>query len=341
MYVFMSFFSSDEIIGFVHNVTQIRKSVDGNDYFECLLQQKDSNQKTICLTPSKKRCLDDAVSSKIPVKISNFNISGDRMFINSQTMISPRPLEDADFNFNAKLSSDAVLSISDLSEITAGQLVSLKAYVVSVSDSITHHGHQGTISKKEAIICDESKTCKLTLYGDDVDAIESGKTYVMKNMRLNRTRNTIYLNTTAKNPFQARPAPAFTNLSKQDCKTESTGCFKIIGVSTVSKSCQCPMCGRFTTKNEFQQLKCNECKITLREEDCTGKWSVNLAMKEVDSGETVKIFFPNNQTRELAKLMNYEIISQEDFEKKLLQTTIMMDITFDAISKRAIIVKSH
>ncbi|XP_066925271.1 uncharacterized protein [Clytia hemisphaerica] len=331
---------NDEICGFVHNVSPLKRSSDGRrNYFECLIQEKNQTQRTLCFSPNKRRCLDDAMVSKTPVKITNCNVQRGQLFINNGTDIRSCPKEEVDFNHNKKLAANAILSLTDLSEISSGQVVTIKANVLTVPEPITHYGRQGKIPKQEVTIRDDRKTCKLTLYGEDVGTIEAGKTYIMKNLRVNITRNTFYLNSTQNLRFVVEDAAPFKNLTDQECQTESTDRFRIVGVSTITVTYHCPKCGRSTQLNDGHRQYCSECKSTLREMDCSSTWSVSIMMREVDSGEVIKIYFPNNQTRNLASLIDHTIRSKDEFQDKLLDIQNDLDITFDVVTKVATNVK--
>ena len=79
-------------------------------------------------------------------------------------------------------------------------MVNVKTNVYKFED---YHADGGTIPKTEIIQRDNRICLKLTIYGDDTKAgLEEGKCYKLVNVRLNFTRDTIYLNTTLSKRFE-------------------------------------------------------------------------------------------------------------------------------------------
>ena len=112
-------------------------------------------------------------------------------------------VNDASFQPDQRLNNDALLSISDLYSLAAGQMVKLRCHVTRVFDETTHKTRSGNeISRQEVTICDETDTIKLILYGNDVSSLKEGKSYIVKNVRMNAFKDKVFLNTTIEKNFE-------------------------------------------------------------------------------------------------------------------------------------------
>ena len=94
---------------------------------------------------------------------------------------------------------------------------------------------------EQTIILLDKHQCKK--YGEDVGTLVEGRSYLLKNLRLNVVKNKCFLNTTLNNKFMFEVIEAINNLSDSTCEEIKVKVIcKIIGVSSVKKLFCCPQC---------------------------------------------------------------------------------------------------
>ena len=98
-----------------------------------------------------------------------------------------------------------------LEKLAAEQLVTIKAQVAQMSAAKTlRTQHQGVLKKQELLIRDSTTSVKLFLWENNVDMLELNKTYILQNIKIKRSKNEMYLNTTKADKFTFSETTAFT-----------------------------------------------------------------------------------------------------------------------------------
>ena len=153
---------------------------------ELTIQSENWSKSAICMSPQKKKRLDAAMISKSPVKLRKFNLAKGKVFISDATEINSVDPETLNFTHNAKLATDAIVSLKDLESLASGQFVNVKANIHKIGELVTHALRDGKeVSKKEVVIRDDNAFRLLfTMYGEDGHMVEEGKTYILKNTLL-------------------------------------------------------------------------------------------------------------------------------------------------------------
>lgn len=189
----MFLFFSD--VYYIHDVSPIKKAKSGHtQYFNCILQGEGSAKKAVCFSPKKHPLLHDASESHSPVKITRYSLSkNEEIIIADQTRVT---LSKATFDCDERFQRDAVISLNDLHSLAPGQLLNTKCFVGNTQEVVEQKVRSGdVVQKQEVTISDSTSSVKLILYGDYVNSLTEGKSYLLKNVRLNSFKNTVYLNT--------------------------------------------------------------------------------------------------------------------------------------------------
>ncbi len=79
----------------------------------------------------------------------------------------------------------SVTSLASLNQVSAEQLVTVKAKVAKVSGSkkiSSQRGSSGHLTKQEIVIVDSTASMKVILWEQFVDCLEVDQTYLLKNL---------------------------------------------------------------------------------------------------------------------------------------------------------------
>ena len=117
--------------------------------------------------------------------------------------------------------------------------VTLQEYSYSTEHKTRFTG--AVIPRQEVSVSDNPNSVKLISYGNDAETLSAGKSYILKNVRLNSYNKNIYINTTSERIF------AFVGTEKIDAVDVSTSSeisimAKIIGISSINMHYFCILC---------------------------------------------------------------------------------------------------
>ena len=148
--IFFIHYLAESLPCFIHNVSAVKKGqLTGNQYMELTIQSENWSKSAICMSPQKKKRLDAAMISKSPVKLRKFNLAKGKVFISDATEINSVDPETLNFTHNAKLATDAIVSLKDLESLASGQFVNVKANIHKIGELVTHALRDGKeVSKR-------------------------------------------------------------------------------------------------------------------------------------------------------------------------------------------------
>lgn len=219
------------------------------------------------------------------------------------------------------------------------ELINSKISVAKINDASVHQTREGTVSKQQVIIRDATSTCSLCLYGDDVDKLEIGKTYFLKNLRLRIVKNNAFLNTTRAEVFSANEVEPFTKLADvppEEMITDVTMNGKITGVSSVSQKYQCSVCSKEIAVIENNFGKCESCSIRFLLSSISYRWSLVLAIQDVCTNDVHALYFDNDQSHSLAKIVGFPLDKEDEVASTLFNQIEPCKITFNITNKTVI-----
>ena len=173
---------------YLHAVSPVKVSASGNcKYFNMTLQMSDSSVNAVCFSPEKRSVLQKFQTEKSPVKITKFRTSSkyekEDVVIDKGTKVTPVN-ESIGFE-HIDLSPSSITSQASLNQVSAEQLVTVKAKVVKVSGSkkiSSQRSSSGHLKKQEIVIVDPTASMKVILWEQFIDCLEVEQTYMLKNL---------------------------------------------------------------------------------------------------------------------------------------------------------------
>ena len=323
--------SGDGLECFVHAVSPVKKANSSDrKYFNCTLQLANKSCRAVCFSPDKQSELKMLEQVKSPVKIQNYKtnqaLNGkDEIILQKFTKFTP--LAGVDFSHNKFLSAVGIIpNISGLDKLALEQLVSIKAYVAEVSNvkQIIVHG-KTPLKKQEVLIADPTSCIKLVLWGDYVNSLEQGKTYVLENLRLKKSYDEGYLNTAKGEEFKIKVTSEFEDYvvePDQPLSMDSTipKC-KVVGVLEATKQMSCFSCSKKVVSFPNSSLvQCTVCKMSQVKSVCKSQWYLRIMVQDSVSNPEKKVTLTlfSMQVEELNAALDLQIDLMECIEEQLL-----------------------
>lgn len=158
---------TDQIAGYVHQVSDIRTPKSGNVYFDFNLQMSPTKvARGICYSPEKRLKLKEIEEKKIPVIIDNVQRSVARRrateqeyTVKKKSKITPSVVN---YSFNEAFSQTA-FTLDQVAEISDYQTIKVNAKVISEGDESSLQVRGKTLSKVDYIIADKFASIKLVV----------------------------------------------------------------------------------------------------------------------------------------------------------------------------------
>ena len=311
-------------------MTPIKKASSGTQYFNCILQGHSSAKRAVCFSPKKHSLLHDASEAHSPVKISKLTVSkNDDFVIGDRNHIS---LAKAAFKVDEKFHKDAVVSLNDLYSLAPGQLLNTNCYVTKVHEETTRKVRNGTdIAKQDVIVADATNSVKVILYGENVGSLCQDKSYLLKNLRLNSFKDTVYLNTAQAVKFDFEEIDEVEHVNDIIAATEAEIFGKIVGVSSIILNFHCTNCDKKLVEYEGSVVFCQECGSQMLKSKC--RTTIGLSIVICHDSVNVTLFFPNSQAQQLKAIVDFPTDNDNVIAKALLESDDLLQITFDITSK--------
>lgn len=187
---------------FIHSLSPIKNTKKKRvPYFDCLVQTSDRNKvRAVCYDPKQRKNLIQPYQQKSPVKITaakpladtSFSTIDEEFKITKKSKIVPLSTELA---YNPEISSPSV-TVSEALLTDEYNLVDVTAKVISKnhqSQLIIKDERQ--LRKNNCIIGDKTDSMKLVLWEDSINAVEYGKTYTFRGVKVRIFDDTKLLNT--------------------------------------------------------------------------------------------------------------------------------------------------
>lgn len=336
--IFIVDIDPNKIDCFVHQVSPIKNS-GKTKYFDCKLQTRSSVVKGVCFSPEKKKHLEDFMHTREAVTLTKCDISNKfnvtNIVINKKTNVQKctTPL-----NFERVDIENTTVKLSTVKSILFGQLINVKATVRQLSGSkIISTSAGARLKKQEAVLVDPFGSIKIILWEDFVDTIETGNTYLFKNIRLKKDNynNIIYVNT-AMTGTQINEATAFDQPLAEESDdaqltilstTEITA--RIIGVATINFHRTCSSCNK-AIEERGNLATCSSCNLTQKLSNTNNRWYVKLYVQDTtNQANKVYLSLYHSTLVKLVEVADLEVdlnfCNEEDLTIALLDST---SITF-------------
>ena len=159
---------TDQIAGYVHQVSDIRTPKSGNVYFDFNLQMSPTKvARGICYSPEKRLKLKEIEEKKIPVILDNVQRSVARRrateqeyTVKKKSKITPSVV---DYSFNEAFSQTS-FTLDQVAEISDYQTIKIDAKVISEGDESSLQVRGKTLTKVDYIIADKFASIKLVVW---------------------------------------------------------------------------------------------------------------------------------------------------------------------------------
>ena len=153
-------------------------------------------------------------------------------------------------------------AISSLQNVSFEQIVTAKVLELSAV-KVLHTAH-GSFKKQEDILVDETSSIKIILWENEVEKLEKGETYILRNLCLKECHGEKYVNTPKTGKFKFEAGKELNNLAEADNLPLKTTC-TISADIVVSPASQNPshvweVHGKVVAEDDFLGI-CSTCKV--------------------------------------------------------------------------------
>ncbi len=301
------------------------------NYFTCTFQTETERKRTVCFSPTKRKLFTEVQNSCTPVKLSKINESNGDLVVHAWSKVSL--LKSAPFEYDATILSDAFTTIAQLSRFAQYEFVNVKAEVSSLDDPIEIKGRNGEpLPKQELIIRDATSSCAVVLYGDYVGQLKLKQCYELKNLRLRKSGNHTYLNTSEAEKFSFNKIAPIENLvDTADNLSDVTLTGNVVGVSKIVQTYYCALCNKKATLKK-DCVRCESCESDVNRKFSKSSWSLTLLFKEANN--TYKLYFNHEMAAKLAEFLQFDLRDEEEIAQILYSGNLSeVKICFDKLNR--------
>ena len=332
---------NEEMCGYLVNVSPV-KSSGNRKYFNFNIQTKSHTRRGVCFSPEKRANMSHFQDQKVPVKINQFRTAASNdVVVDQKTEISPTTLTEEQMFTPNFVPSDRITTLDSIKNAVAEQFVTVKVKVHSLDNvkKITTKLNK-TLDKQEGILLDPSGQMKILLWEDQVNSIETGETYIFKNLRVKDNQyKERYLNppkggnnysTTVAESYQEQ-LPEAEVIPDTLLVAQGTIC----GVSNISKFKSCLICGNRVTVKNNKLANCTKCRMTVKLESCIHEWQLKIHVL-TNENKTVRLSVFNSEIGQLFSLCNLDAECTED---QLLENLLQLsdvEIQYDSITNKLV-----
>eukprot|EP00794_Sanderia_malayensis_P002084 gene2084-2362_t len=286
-----------EMVGYVHDVSYIGKGEE-KKFFDFQFQTETGVVRAVCFSPGKKRCFEEASFKKSPVKIKKFMkdkaAHSTDIIMNEKVIVQELP----SLNFECHDLVPKELNIQKLAEVSPQQMVTLKAKVCNLRKETTILQYsKNPLKKRDGLLVDPFGNIKIVFWEDDINAVEEGKTYVFKNLRVkkNKMRSDMYVNP-AKGCCTITPAVEFEEdlqypqtLPQEMITATVTG--EIIGIQKCVLNFCCFKCSKVIPDCSGSTLvQCKHCHMKQKTKNCNKQWYMNAVVGDEDKKVSLNFY---------------------------------------------------
>ena len=258
------------------NVSPARESrnTKGVFYFEANLSDGKKCARVVSFDTTHRVILKKAEEEGSVVALSNSivkrrSLSSElevHMNKRSKVMSSPRKLSLGD----VVVPLGRTVKISDIASLTGSQEIEVKCKVVKVNEvsTVKKSGDGKELRKQDVIIADETGSCRLVLWEDDVNSLEEGKSYCLLDMGVRRYGAMKYLSFTVKSSKEM--IGDLENVNEEDAtgeESEDSGHVvsgEISAVISTSEYLSCKFCHSKVVSEDDVFAECTKCSAVMK-----------------------------------------------------------------------------
>ena len=150
------------------------------------------------------------------------------------------------------------------------------------------------------------------MWESEVEKLEKGKTYILRNLRLKESRGEKYVNTPKTGELKFEAAKELNNLAEADNLPLETICTlsaDIVGITSITKSLSCVggTCkGKVVAEDDLLGI-CSTCKMKQKISCCRANWFASVIVQNEDSSKNIRLAVFNAQFLKLASLTSLPV----------------------------------
>lgn len=246
------------IVGYLHNVSPVKKSAKGSEYFSFTIQEKEKKIKALCFSPRKHKAnVETEAESGTPCKLTKFTFHAteeDVIWVNAATQINHALEANVDFPCDTDNNKTPVVTTKDLEDIQVFQSVTVCGMVLFGDRRAESIPTKTDLIKREGSFVDEFGNIPITIWNEQIESTEEGF-YEIHNIRLRQFKGVKYLSSAIDTVFNklTENLPDISEQqikhAKDDLKTNEVTCDNIQSVD-IMVFYNCITCSK---KVQFQQ----------------------------------------------------------------------------------------
>jgi hypothetical protein len=290
--------------------------------------------------------LKQAFLNKSPVKITGVKQTKSKRFhkqeqeftIAKHAKVTPTSLP---YTFNEHFSNQ-LCTITEALEKDVYETLDVKAKVLKKQENkqVTVKDGEKAKYKTDCLIADETNSVKLVLWESIIDKIQTGKTYLFKNLKVGIFDDIKYLNTNELTDPQEIEDLHNINLTTPEIQ-DNTIEGRCIGVH-IKRTASCIVCNMTISEAQLEEetITCNNCNITTLSSICNTKLVAQIVIQSMKDKKMLKFTCFNDAIISFLKTtdcqMSLSDIPLEDLRKIMLQAgdrKIIADKTTQVISQ--------
>ena len=192
------------IIGYLHNVSPVKKSAKGSEYFSFTIQEKEKKIKALCFAPRKHKAnVETNAESGTPCKLTKFTYHAteeDVIWVNAATQINQALEAKVDFPCDTDNNETPVATTKDLEDIQVYQSVTVRGMILFGDRRAEPVPTKTNLIKRKGSFVDEFGNIPITIWNEQINNAEEGF-YEIHNIRLRQFKGEKYLSSATDTVF--------------------------------------------------------------------------------------------------------------------------------------------
>ncbi|XP_069129275.1 uncharacterized protein [Argopecten irradians] len=258
--------SGQNVVGYLHNVTPVKRSAKNNLYFNAYLQCHDTTRRVVSFDAEKQDMMCKAAKATSPVKLTNVSI------------VPSKSTDENDIQMNKR---------SRLEILTEPPFKKRKTETPGTSD--TKKKVEDVVHPLEMLfqVADNTGDIKLNAWGDHVDALCINKSYKISRCST-RMYEDVYLTTTPQTDISSiTEVEAIENAQTKSKALSNEG---TISQVSITKAIKCFSCRALIQKSAIGKVftTCTSCRMKMLSSKLTSSFTCKLNLL-TDDNITLKL----------------------------------------------------
>ena len=208
------------IVGYLHNVSPVKVSAKGSEYFSFTIQEKENKTKALCFSPRKhKSNVESKAETGTPCKLTKFSFHAteeDVIWVNAGTQINDALEANVDFSCDTHYNETSLVTTKDLDEIQVYQTVTIRGMVLFGDNKAQPVPTKTDLIKRERSFVDEFGNIPITIWNKDIESTQEGF-YEIQNIHLQQFEGKKYLSSAIDTVFR-KLTENLPHISEQEIK---------------------------------------------------------------------------------------------------------------------------